>query len=86
MACGTEEEAEALRDLVVSGDVDKATAYLQADDNSCAVGPVRFVVMVQVSRAETDPLGHSWKIVKIALPSSEAFILTTADMTSGQLT
>jgi hypothetical protein len=86
VACGTQHEAETLRGFVVSGEMDKATAYLAADDNSCAVAPVRFVVVVQVSATRNDPLGHGWKIVKIALPASEAYLLTTADLVAGQTT
>jgi len=86
VACGTQQEAETLRGFVVTGDMDKAKAYLAADDNSCTVGPTRFQVVVQVSETKTDPLGHGWKIVKIALPATEAYLLTTADLVASQAT
>ena len=80
VACSSEDEAETLRGLVVTGDVDKAKEFLDADDNSCAVGPVRFVAMEQVGQTKTDATGHVWKIVKIELPAAEAYLVTTADL------
>ena len=80
VACGTQGEAETLRGFVVMGDMDKAKDYLQADDNSCAIGPVRFVAEIQVGDVKTDAKGNTWKIVKIALPAADAYLVTTADL------
>jgi uncharacterized membrane protein len=80
VACSTEREAETLRGIVLSGDTDKIGAYLQDDSNSCAVGPARFTVVAQASAAKTDSKGNAWKIVKIAVPGAEGFLLTTADL------
>jgi len=86
VACGTQGEAETLRGFVVKGDLDRAKNYLQANDNSCAVGSVRFVAVVQVGAARTDASGNAWKIVKIALPATEAYLVTTADLVVSQRT
>jgi hypothetical protein len=81
VACATQEEAETLQGLVVSGDMNNVTAYLQAEDNSCAVGPSRFVVVEQVSPAKTDGKGNTWKIVQIAIAGeADAYLLTTANL------
>jgi hypothetical protein len=86
VACGTETEAETLRGFVISGDLDKAKNYLQADGNTCGVGSVRFIPEAQVGETKNDPKGNGWKIVKIALPTSEAFLVTTADFVVGEAT
>ena len=87
VACSTQQEAETLRGFVVAGDVAKAKAYLEADDNSCgAGGPIPFVVMQEVSDAKADAKGNEWRIVKIALPTAEAYLLTTADLVVSQNT
>ncbi len=83
-ACGTEQEAETLRGFAISGDLDKAKDYLQAADNTCGFGSVRFILEAQIGKTETDPKGNEWKIVKIALPTSEAFLVTTADFVVGE--
>jgi len=85
-ACGTVGEAETLRGLVITGDLDRAKDYVQADDNSCAVGSVRFIAQEQVGETKTDAKGNAWKIVKIALPAAEAYLVTTADMVVGDNT
>ncbi len=87
VACGTQQEAETLRGFVVSGALEKAKAYLRANDNSCeAGGPVPFVVMAEVSKARTDTRGNAWRIVQIALPAAKAYLLTTADLVVGDNT
>jgi hypothetical protein len=81
VACSTVGEAETLRGIVLTGDMTKVAAYLQDDANTCAVGPARFTVVAQASPAKTDPKGNAWKIVKIAVPGAEGYLLTTADLT-----
>ena len=34
----------------------------------------------------SDPNGHAWKIVRIVLPASEAYLVTTADLVNIQQT
>jgi hypothetical protein len=80
LTCGTQEEAETLMGLVVSGNMEKTRTYLQSDDNSCDIGPFRFVVMQQVGETRIDANGNAWKIVEIALPTAEAFLLTTGNL------
>lgn len=86
VACGSEHEAETLLGFVVAGNLDKAKAYLKADDNTCGVGATRFVPEQEIGTAKTDPKGNAWKIVKIALPTTEAFLVTTADFVVGLAT
>ena len=80
VACANENDAETLRGIMVSGDMDKVAAYLQDDSNTCAAGPARFTVVAEVSPAKTDSKGNAWKIVKVAVPGAEGFLLTTADL------
>lgn len=86
VACGTEKEANTLLRFVTSGDFDKAKSYLEADGNTCGVGSVRFIPEQQIGETRTDPKGNVWKIVKIALPTTEAFLVTTADFVAGEAT
>jgi len=86
VACGNEQEAETLRGFVTSGKLDQAKDYLKADGNTCGVGSVRFIPEAEVGTARTDPDGHAWKIVKIQLPTTEAFLVTTADFVVGDAT
>jgi hypothetical protein len=80
VACGSEQEADTLLGFAVSGDLDKAKKYLEVDDNTCGVGSARFIP------TRTDPSGNAWKIVKIELPHTEAFLVTTADFLPGKAT
>jgi len=80
VACANQNEAEALRGIVITGDMDKVAAYLQDDSNTCAVGPAHFTVVAEVSPAKSDTKGNAWKIVKVAVPGAEGFLLTTADL------
>jgi hypothetical protein len=86
VACGSEQEAETLLGFVASGKLDQAKDYLKADGNTCGVGAVRFVPENEVGTAKTDPDGHAWRIVKIHLPTTEAFLVTTADFVVGDAT
>jgi hypothetical protein len=83
VACATEKEADTLFGFVTSGDFDKAKSYLQAEGNTCGVGSTRFIPEKQIGETRTDPKGNVWKIVKIALPTTEAFLVTTADFVPG---
>ena len=86
VACGTQKEAETLRGFVIAGNLGKAKDYLKATDNTCGVGAVRFIPEAQVGVTRTDPKGNAWKIVKIALPTTEAYLVTTADVLVGEAT
>ena len=88
VACSRQDEAETLTGFVVSGDLERAKAYLQSEDNSCDVGPYHFIVVEQVGETRIDAEGNAWKIVEIALPTSaaEAYLLTTADLIAGSNT
>ena len=86
VACAIQQEAETLRGFVIAGNLAKARDYLKASDNTCGVGSVRFIPEEQVGKTETDAKGNVWTIVKIVLPTSEAFLVTTADFVVGQLT
>ncbi len=81
IACGTLEDANTLRDLVTS-DMNKTKDYLQADGNSCGAGNVKFIPEEQIGTKKTDKDGHQWKVVKIQLPDTEAFLVTSADVVS----
>jgi hypothetical protein len=83
VACGTEKEANTLLGFVTRGDYDKAKRYLQADGNTCGVGSTRFIPERRIGETRTDPKGNVWTIVKIALPTTEAFLVTTADFVPG---
>jgi hypothetical protein len=83
VACANEREANTLLGFVTRGDYDKAKRYLQADGNTCGVGSARFTPEKQIGETRTDPKGNVWKIVKIALPTTEAFLVTTADFVAG---
>ena len=84
VACGSEQEADRLLGFAVSGDLDKAKKYLEVDDNTCGVGSARFIPVQQIGQTRTDPSGNAWKIVKIELPHTEAFLVTTADFLPGK--
>ena len=86
VACATAKEADTLLGFVTSGDFNKAKSYLQADGNTCGVGSVRFIPEQQIGETRTEPKGNVWKIVKIALPTTEAFLVTTADFVAGEAT
>ena len=86
VACGSQTEAETLLGFVTSGKLDKAKDYLKQDGNTCGVGSVRFIPEAEVGSARNDPQGHAWKIVKIHLPTTEAFLVTTADFVAGEAT
>jgi len=86
VACGEQKEAETLLGFVASGKLDQAKDYLKADGNTCGVGSVRFIPEAAIGTTRTDPDGHAWKIVKIHLPTTEAFLVTTADFVVGDAT
>ena len=86
VACGSQHEAETLLGFVVSGKLDKEKNYLKADGNTCGVGSARFIPESEIGAAKTDPDGRAWKIVKIHLPTTEAFLVTTADFVAGEPT
>jgi hypothetical protein len=86
VACGVEQEAETLRGFVIAGKLDKAQDYLKAEGNTCGVGSVRFIPEEQIGQTKTDAKGNGWKIVKIVLPTTEAFLVTTADFVAGEPT
>ena len=86
VACGTQQEAETLRGFVIAGKLDKAKDYLRATDNTCGVGAVRFIPEQEIGAAKNDQKGHAWKIVKIALPTTEAYLVTTAELVVGLAT
>jgi hypothetical protein len=86
VACGEQKEAETLLGFVAAGKLDQAKDYLKADGNTCGVGSVRFIPEAEIGTTRTDPDGHAWKIVKIHLPTTEAFLVTTADFVVGDAT
>jgi hypothetical protein len=86
VACAIEQEAETLRGFVIAGALDKAQDYLKAEGNTCGVGSVRFIAEEQIGQTMTDAKGNAWKIVKIVLPTTEAFLVTTADFVAGEAT
>lgn len=86
VACESEQDAKSLRGFVIAGELTKARAYLKATNNTCGVGPARFIPEEQIGKTEKDRKGNAWKIVKIELPTAEAFLVTTADFIAGQMT
>jgi hypothetical protein len=86
VACANQQEAETLRGFVIAGELTKARDYLQANDNTCGVGSVRFIPEEQIGKPEIDSKGNTWTIVRIVLPTTEAFLVTTADFVVGEAT
>jgi len=48
------------------------------------VGSTIFIPEEQIGKSEIDPKGNEWKIVRIVLPGSEAFLVTTAEFVVGE--
>jgi hypothetical protein len=86
VACAIQQEAETLRGFVIAGELAKAKDYLKANDNTCGVGSVRFIPEELIGQTKIDASGNAWSIVKIVLPTAEAFLVTTADFVVGQAT
>ena len=80
VVCQVQTEVEHLRDLVVAGDKDGATAYIVAKDNTCGVDVgADFKVLEQIGETKADPQGREWTIVRVHIQPGDLFMLTTSE-------
>ena len=77
--CGSLTDAFLLLDKV-SESADAAKSFLEAADNTCAVGPSQFTPIEQVGKDTPDHDGHVWRLIHVETLQGTRYIMTTAEL------